>query len=239
MAIGTPLDLGHFASQSTPTSGSITTLNTVSTGDVVCLIRYTNATTGTFTSAPTDTAGNTYVQAKAPPGVLNVTPVLDIWYSTNSITEASSSTISFNFSGSSLRQGVSAFTVSGIRTTNALATDVFTLAQGTTGTSTSATSQNARSDWDNVLLIGGFTTGTNVTALTATGWTAVGGVLNGGANVQPFYKIQSSQTVPSLVAFAPTWTTSAQYRCQVWGFIGIGAKYLAESTGLLTMGVAS
>lgn len=234
MAIGTPLDLGHFASSATPTSGTITTGNAVTAGGIIVILRYANQTTGTFTSAPTDSSGNTYVQAPAAARVSSVAPVCDVWYCANAAAMASSSAISFNFSGSALRESVDAFTCTGLATSNPIDPGSVGTANGTTGTAASATSMNVNVYYNSMLLIGAVTSGSNYSALVPGGnWTALGGVSNAGANITPAYQIVSTPNVP--VAWAPSWTTSVLYRSFGFAIIGSGATFEGPSTGATQM----
>lgn len=235
MAIGTPTDLGHFSGTTTPTTGSITTLAAVSTGALICLIRYANASTGVFSGAPTDTAGNTYVQAPSGVAVIGFAPVLDIWYCKNAISMASSSTISFNFSGSALREAVTAFTCTGLDTGAPLDVGATTILNGTTQTATGALSLNVRSLYSSELIVGCFTTAVNTGAVTLGGsWTQVGGMVASSANILPAYQIVSGI---NSVAWAPTWINSALNRSQGFGFAASGSAYQAGTSELTLMGV--
>lgn len=239
MAIGTPTDLGHFSSISTPATGSITTAAAVSSGALIVLIRYANASTGLFTSAPTDSSSNTYVQAPSGVAVTNVAPVLDIWYCKNATSMASSSTISFNFSGSALREAVTAFTCTGLDTSNPLDPLATTVSNGTTVTAANTTSLNVRALYNSMLLIGCFTTATNTGTVTNLGsWTQVGGMIASSANIFPAYQVVSGLQNPG-IAWAPQWTTSGLNRSQGFGFKGAGATFLGGGPGGagLAMGV--
>lgn len=201
-AIGTPLDLGH--NQTTSATGlTITTGNAITAGDMACVLDYTAATGGLFTSAPTDTAGNTYVQVYSFTGS---TPAFEIYCSFNSLAMASSSTITTVFAGA-VRHGIDAFTVSGIGTTSA----AFDKSCGTpTGTATSSgTLTVPQLSVANELVIGWFAGASDPGARTwGTGFTGVGGN-TATAFALPAYL---AVTVPTTFTFAPSWVNSVTYR---------------------------
>jgi hypothetical protein len=235
MAIGTPYDMGNYANASTPSSGSITTTHAVATGDLVVIGRYTGATAGVFTSAPTDNSSNTYVQVPAGYRCSSATPVVDVWYSVNSTSMVTSSTISFNFSGSALREGVTAFGVSGMATASPIALGSAGTTNGTTNNNTTAVTQNAVNLYTSqILIIGWFATSSNVSGFTPGGsWTRVGGTLAGSANIVPCYQIVSS--IGNTV-WQPSWTGTASNRCVAMGFIGSSAKFAVDGGGSLLLG---
>jgi hypothetical protein len=235
MGIGTPKDLGHNASSTSPTSLAITTGNSVSAGDLIIVVHYANSIPSGYLTSITDSAGNTYTQNVGQHAALSTG--VEIWSCVNALSMASSSTITTNMNSGS-RHGVTAFAVSGMVTSGGPGViDVNATTATTTGTSTSATTQNiAPTAATTSLILGVLSAGATITSPVPGGsWTQVGGTIT-TATVVPCYQIVSALTP---VAFAPSWTNSVLYRSSGFSFIGIPANSINRQSNLGLCGVGA
>lgn len=233
MAIGTPADLGHTQVNGTNTSLAITTTANILSGDLIVVIS-TGGSNSVNMSACTDSGGvNVYTVIAASA----TAPTSNVAYCANATALASGGSITATFPSTSARKGISAFRVSGMKTSSPL--DSTTANPQTQTAGSGATSAAACVTGilgaQPALLVGSLaTSATDPGTITLAGWTAIGGT-TATAFIKPFYKVVS--TVASDSTFAPSWVNAAGFRTLLKIFDAAGASSSGGAAAMMMLGV--
>lgn len=211
MAIGTPVALG--SANVTGSSNPITTGAAVPTGSLILVVAGYATVLDTLTSV-TDSVGNVYtvIENDAGTGI-----GVSLAYCANCISLTNIQVITANFSGSTVNSVACGYVpnvapsspldTSGHSSTGLAATSASSVATGTL----------AMSD---EIVIGIVGTNASTGLASSTGFTNLKGQANTGATIRMLYDIVAATTS---VAWAPSWSTAANYASAVFSFKGIAA----------------